>query len=56
MRAAGISEDQVLRWLRKVEVTVVFTAHPTEVARRTVLSSGNALLRNSSNWIVCPFR
>jgi phosphoenolpyruvate carboxylase len=37
MRAAGITEDQVLRWLRKVEVTVVFTAHPTEVARRTVL-------------------
>ena len=37
MRAAGITEQQVLRWLRQVEVTVVFTAHPTEVARRTVL-------------------
>jgi len=37
MRAAGITEQQVLRWLRKVEVMVVFTAHPTEVARRTVL-------------------
>jgi phosphoenolpyruvate carboxylase len=37
MRAAGITEQQVLLWLRQVEVTVVFTAHPTEVARRTVL-------------------
>jgi len=37
LRAAGISEQQVMRWLRQVEVTVVFTAHPTEVARRTVL-------------------
>lgn len=37
MRSAGITEQQVLQWLRQVEVTVVFTAHPTEVARRTVL-------------------
>jgi len=37
MRAAGITEQQVLHWLRQIEVTVVFTAHPTEVARRTVL-------------------
>src|SRR5499427_2130 len=37
MRAAGITAPQVLQWLRKVEVMVVFTAHPTEVARRTVL-------------------
>ncbi len=37
MRAAGITEHHALQWLRQVEVTVVFTAHPTEVARRTVL-------------------
>jgi phosphoenolpyruvate carboxylase len=37
MQAAGITDQQVLAWLRKMEVTVVFTAHPTEVARRTVL-------------------
>jgi phosphoenolpyruvate carboxylase len=37
MQAAGVTEQQVLAWLRKIEVTVVFTAHPTEVARRTVL-------------------
>ncbi len=37
MRAAGISEAAALDWLKKIEVTLVFTAHPTEVARRTVL-------------------
>ncbi|HEX5884024.1 MAG TPA: phosphoenolpyruvate carboxylase, partial [Pyrinomonadaceae bacterium] len=37
MRAAGITQQQVLEWLAKIEVILVFTAHPTEVARRTVL-------------------
>ena len=37
MRDAGISQAQVLEWLAKIEVILVFTAHPTEVARRTVL-------------------
>src|SRR5204863_6501122 len=37
MRDAGIAEKQALEWLSKIEVTLVFTAHPTEVARRTVL-------------------
>jgi len=37
MRAAGITEQQAREWLHKIEVTLVFTAHPTEVARRTVL-------------------
>jgi phosphoenolpyruvate carboxylase len=37
LRAAGIDVRQALAWLRRVEVTLVFTAHPTEVARRTVL-------------------
>jgi hypothetical protein len=29
MQAAGIAERQVLRWSRRVEVTVVFTASST---------------------------
>src|SRR5258708_4318017 len=37
MRAAGITEQQGLPRLREGEAAVFFTAHPTEVARRTVL-------------------
>src|SRR5689334_9454951 len=36
-KAAGISLDQVKKALRCVYAVPVFTAHPTEVARRTVL-------------------
>lgn len=37
MREAGIDADAALALLQRVEVVPVFTAHPTEVARRTVL-------------------
>src|SRR5215813_13805728 len=37
MRSAGIDRQQALEWLAQIEVILVFTAHPTEVARRTVL-------------------
>jgi phosphoenolpyruvate carboxylase len=33
----GIGAEDALEWLRQVLVIPVFTAHPTEVARRTVL-------------------
>jgi phosphoenolpyruvate carboxylase len=36
MRAAGISAGSLLEALRKVKVTPVFTAHPTEIARHTI--------------------
>ena len=37
MRTAGISAGDALTALRKINIVPVFTAHPTEVARRTVL-------------------
>ena len=37
MRDAGITQQEALEFLAKIEVILVFTAHPTEVARRTVL-------------------
>lgn len=37
MKDAGISCDQAMAALSKIQITPVFTAHPTEVARQTVL-------------------
>jgi phosphoenolpyruvate carboxylase len=37
MRDANVTKQQALDWLAQIEVVLVFTAHPTEVARRTVL-------------------
>jgi phosphoenolpyruvate carboxylase len=37
MRNAGIPADEALHWLRAICIIPVFTAHPTEVARRVVM-------------------
>jgi phosphoenolpyruvate carboxylase len=37
MRQAGIDADAALAFMERVHITPVFTAHPTEVARRSVL-------------------
>jgi phosphoenolpyruvate carboxylase len=37
MQRVGISAEDALNWLRKVLIVPVFTAHPTEVARRSVM-------------------
>jgi len=37
MRRVGISANEALDWLKRVLIVPVFTAHPTEVARRSVM-------------------
>ncbi len=37
MRRVGINAEEALDWLKRVLIIPVFTAHPTEVARRTVM-------------------
>jgi phosphoenolpyruvate carboxylase len=37
MRRVGITAEEALDWLKRVLIIPVFTAHPTEVARRSVM-------------------
>ena len=37
MRAAGIPGEAAVDWLRSISIIPVFTAHPTEIARRVVM-------------------
>jgi len=37
LKEAGLSADEAMSALREIKITPVFTAHPTEVARQTVL-------------------
>ncbi len=46
MKAAGISAEDAMAALGKIKFMPVFTAHPTEVARRTVLSKRRRIARN----------
>ena len=38
MRRVGITADEAMGWLQRILIVPVFTAHPTEVARRTVMT------------------
>ncbi|HEY3627775.1 MAG TPA: phosphoenolpyruvate carboxylase [Terracidiphilus sp.] len=37
MRRVGIGPEEAMDWLRRILIVPVFTAHPTEVARRSVM-------------------
>ncbi|HEY3706183.1 MAG TPA: phosphoenolpyruvate carboxylase [Terracidiphilus sp.] len=37
MKRVGITADEAMQWLHRVLIVPVFTAHPTEVARRSVM-------------------
>lgn len=49
MRDAGILADDALAALQKVKIMPVFTAHPTEVARRTVLMTRRRIAQHLEN-------
>src|SRR5271156_5310054 len=49
MRDAGISAANALAALQKVKIVPVFTAHPTEVARRTVLMTRRRIAEHLEN-------
>ncbi len=38
MRRVGITAEEAMDWLRRILIVPVFTAHPTEIARRTVMT------------------
>ena len=38
MRRVGITPEEAMEWLRRILIVPVFTAHPTEIARRTVMT------------------
>ena len=46
MRESGINLETAIEWLGQIEVIPVFTAHPTEVARRTVLFKRQRIAAN----------
>ncbi len=44
LKSAGFSFERIIEELKKIEVIPTFTAHPTEVARRTVLFKRRKIL------------
>jgi phosphoenolpyruvate carboxylase len=45
LKEQGVSADELLEWLYKLKVEPVFTAHPTEAMRRSLLEKEQAIAR-----------
>lgn len=46
LKAQGVSADELLGWLARLWIEPVFTAHPTEAVRRSLLEKEQAIVRS----------
>ncbi|NII09858.1 phosphoenolpyruvate carboxylase [Oleiagrimonas sp. C23AA] len=45
LKAQGVSADELLQWIDRLDVEPVFTAHPTEAVRRSLLEKEQEIVR-----------
>ena len=46
LKAQGVTADELLGWLGRLHIEPVFTAHPTEAVRRSLLEKEQAIVRS----------